>query len=144
MIMSFRFGTLRARLIGSSALAFFVLLAVCIQFWSAFRQQEAVVRQIEQEQIARLESLGRLMLLLSENQVQLSDLLTGAIEHKLDEEAVFERGRQANKTIRAIDARYKELRSSFQNETQAQTKNTTTDHKQTDYRASLFSVVDLC
>ena len=144
MIMSFRFGTLRARLIGSSALAFFVLLAVCIQFWSAFRQQEAVVRQIEQEQIARLESLGRLMLLLSENQVQLSELLTGAIEHKLDEEAVFERGRQAIDTIRAIDARYKELRSSFENETQALSVYAAADRELSVYRASLFSVVDLC
>jgi diguanylate cyclase (GGDEF)-like protein len=135
---------LRARLIGSSALAVIVLLAVCISFLRAFSHQEAVVQQIKQEQITLLESVGQLMLRLSENQAQLSELLAAAIERKLDEEAVFERGRQAIDTIRAIVKQYGELRRLFPNDDEALSVYTAADRELAVYRTSLFSVVDLC
>lgn len=142
--MTFGFSTLRARLIGSSALAVVVLLVVCIQFLRAFSHQEAVVQDIKQDQITRLEKIGHLMLSLSENQVQLSDLLAGAIERRFDEEAVFERGRLAIDTVRAIVKQYGEMHASFQNDQEALSVYAAAGHELALYRASLFSVVDLC
>ncbi|WP_247384807.1 MULTISPECIES: hypothetical protein [unclassified Bradyrhizobium] len=142
--MSIGFSTLRARLIGSSALAVTVLLAVCTEFLRAFSHQELVIQEIKQEQITRLEKVGRLMLSLSENQVQLSDLLAGAIERRFDEEAVFERGRFAIDTARAIVKQYGELQASFQNDEQALPVYAAAARELALYRASLFSVVDLC
>ena len=101
--MRFAFTTLRARLIASSALAMIVLLVVCSEFLRAFSHQAVVVEQIKAQQITRLERLGRLLVALSENQSQLAELLTGAIERKFDEEAVFDRGRRAVDTVRALD-----------------------------------------
>lgn len=142
--MTFGFSTLRARLIGSSALAVVVLLVVCIQFLRAFSHQEAVVQDIKQDQITRLERIGHLMLSLSENQVQLSDLLAGAIERRFDEEAVFERGRLAIDTVRAIVKQYGEMHASFQNDQEALSVYAAAGRELALYRASLFSVVDLC
>ena len=142
--MSFKLNTLRARLIGSSALAVFVLLAVCIEFLRAFSQQEAVVQQIKQQQITRLENVGHLMLRLSANQAQISELLAGAVERKFDEEAVFERGRQAIDAVRAIAKQYGELRPWFENDDEALSVYTAAAGELGAYRASLFSVVDLC
>lgn len=142
--MTFGFSTLRARLIGSSALAVVVLLVVCIQFLRAFSHQEAVVQDIKQDQITRLEKIGHLMLSLSENQVQLSDLLAGAIERRFDEEAVFERGRLAIDTVRAIVKQYGEMHASFQNDQEALSVYAAAGRELALYRASLFSVVDLC
>jgi len=138
------FSTLRARLIGSSALAVVVLLIVCLQFLRVFSHQEAVVNEIKRKQITRLESIGRLMLSLSENQVQLSDLLAGAIERRFDEEAVFERGRLAIDTVRTIAAQYRELHASFENDAEALSVYVAAEAELARYRASLFSVVDLC
>lgn len=142
--MSLGFSTLRARLIGSSALAVIVLLVVCIEFLRAFSHQEAVVHEIKQNQIRRLEKIGRLMLSLSENQVQLSDLLAGAIERKFDEEVVFERGRLMIDAVRAIVKQYGELQASFQHDQEALSVYAAADRELALYRASLFSVVDLC
>lgn len=143
-VVTFGFSTLRARLIGSSALAVVVLLVVCIQFLRAFSHQEAVVQDIKQDQITRLERIGHLMLSLSENQVQLSDLLAGAIERRFDEEAVFERGRLAIDTVRAIVKQYGEMHASFQNDQEALSVYAAAGRELALYRASLFSVVDLC
>jgi len=142
--MSFKFNTLRARLVGSSALAVIVLLAVCIEFLRAFTHQEAVVREIKQLQIMRLENVGRLMLRLSENQSQLSDLLAGAVERKFDEEAVFERGRQGIDTVRAIAKQYDEMRRWFQDDQEALSVYAAAEREFARYRTSVFSVVDLC
>jgi diguanylate cyclase (GGDEF)-like protein len=142
--MSFRFNTLRARLICSSGLAVVILLVVCIEFLRAFSHQEAVIQQIKHHQIVRLEKVGQILLGLSENQVRLSDLLAGAIDHKFDEEAVFERGRGAIDTIRAIVKNYGQLRRSFEDDSEALSAYTAAEGELAVYRTSLFSVVDIC
>jgi diguanylate cyclase (GGDEF)-like protein len=142
--MSFRLNTLRARLICSSGLAVLVLLVVCLEFLRAFSHQEAVIEQIKQHQIVRLEKVGQLMLELSANQALLSDLLAGAIERKFDEEVVFERGRRAIDTIRAIVKKYSQLRPSFEGDSEALSAYTAAARELGVYRTSLFSVVDIC
>jgi diguanylate cyclase (GGDEF)-like protein len=142
--MRFAFDTLRARLIGSSALAMIVLLVVCSEFLRAFSHQAEVVEQIKEQQITRLQRVGRLLVALSDNQVQLSDLLASAIERKLDEEAVFDRGRKAIDTVRALDKQYRELLPSFQNDDEALSVYRAAERELAVYRTAVFSVVDLC
>ena len=142
--MRFAFTTLRARLIASSALAMIVLLVVCSEFLRAFSHQAVVVEQIKAQQITRLERLGRLLVALSENQSQLAELLTGAIERKFDEEAVFDRGRRAVDTVRALDKQYRELQPLFQNDDEALAVYHAAERELAIYRTALFSVVDLC
>src|SRR5579883_177307 len=142
--LSLKLTTLRGRLIGSSALAIVVLLVVCFQFLRAFAHQEAVIVRIKEQQITRLEKVGRLMLQLSNNQSQLAALLSDAVEGKVDEAAVFIRGRSAIDAVRSVVSEFNALRPWFDEDAEALSVYGAAERELAAYRGAIFSVVDLC
>src|ERR1044072_7475351 len=108
--MALRDISLRARLIGGPCVAVVLLLGVCVGFMYAFSQQEAVLRAIKDREIGRSEKLGAILARLSDSQRQLSETLAAAIDKKVDEEGIFDRGRKVIDSVRAMSKEFSELR----------------------------------
>jgi len=103
----------RLNLLASSVFGVVVLIAVCIGFLRASSQQQAVIQEIEARDLARSEKVGTLLRQVSENQRALSETLAAAAAHKLDEEGVFHRGRDAIDFVRTAEDRFAGLRPLF-------------------------------
>jgi diguanylate cyclase (GGDEF)-like protein/PAS domain S-box-containing protein len=135
--------SLRARLICSSAFALVLLLAVCIGFLHALTRQEFTVGEITRHEMLRSERIGTLLLRLSETQRMLLEALAAASEAELDEEALFEPGRRAIDSVRAISKQLSELAPMFQDNGRLRSAFAATSREMATYRSTVIAVVEI-
>jgi methyl-accepting chemotaxis protein len=135
--------SLRSRLVGGSAFAVLVLLAVSAGFIAAFSRQEATVREIETHQIMRSQKLGTLLARLSADQRVLAQVLIAAAANGTDEEGIFEQGRAVIDGLRATAKDFAAMRPSFKGDSELLAIFDATQKEIDAYRSTVLSVVEI-
>jgi methyl-accepting chemotaxis protein len=135
--------SLRNRLVGGSAFAVLVLLAVSAGFIGAFSKQEAIVREIETQQIMRSQKLGTLLARLSADQRVLAQVLAAATANGTDEEGIFEKGRAVIDELRATAKDFAAMRPSFKGDGELLAIFDATQQEIDAYRSTVLSVVEI-
>lgn len=142
-IIKLRDLSLRARLIGGPAFAVVVSIAVGLGYMSAFSRQEQVVQEILQRDIARSEQAGLVLVRLSANHRLLSEILTAAVDKKIDEEAIFERGRKIIDALPLISKQLTDLRVLFQGDSELMATFEGIGREIAAYRSTVISVIEM-
>jgi methyl-accepting chemotaxis protein len=124
-------------------IALLVMIAICAVFLRTFASQQAVVEQVNQEEIGRSTAVTGFLRNLSENQAALSDILVAAVGGKVGEEVIFERGRKAIDNVRELSKKFTDSRPMFQGDPGLLSVYETAEKEMNAYRSTIVSVVQM-
>jgi methyl-accepting chemotaxis protein len=136
--------SLRSRLAVGALVAVVLSIAICLGYMNALQGQERVVQDIRDQELARSGKAGTLLVRVSENHRSLSDALAASVARKLDEEAVYERGRIIIESIRQISRDFAELRALFQSDNDLMSVFEAIGREMVSYKSAVTSVIEIC
>jgi len=134
--------TLRARLLGTPIVALLLFALLGAGFLRVVLTEQKSIASIESEQLARNELVTHFLADLSRNQRTLTELLS-TVGGQVDEEQIYERGRQALDDVRSLAARFADARPRFEGSAEMAAVYENAVREMTAYRGAVVSALQL-